>query len=708
MTTTAKAPASPTVPAITPLIKPPLAPAAAIAPAEFIPTLPIATIVASPSNPRRRFAQAALEELASSIRSRGLIQPILVRPLKDQPGKFEIVAGERRYRAAHIANLTSLPATVQQLDDLAVAEIQLMENTQRQDLNALEEAIGFQNWLKQNDPATGKPHTIDDIAGKVNKSRRHIYNRLALLKLAPEVQDAISAGTLESSKALLLTLVGNHNTQREAMEAFLEADDKGDLPGQRACANYITENLMLDLSKNVPFDPKVIDYKTAAGNIINKTCEACPRRSGNDRDLFADIKSANVCTDVVCYRLKTAAATQRKIDALDTRKVTVIRADQAKSLYGVHGRLQYSSARMDPEDAFHDVPVNSKAYGKPIGALLGDDAPLIHIENPTTHKLETFVDRDKAKRLLSKAGLTKPTASTDNNNPRSADARAREKAEQEKIAAGHKALFLAVRAQCKGALPRAAMESLAQHLFYDCDDPLLGHAWSKTPLENDRAAELHAQAVMDGIKTVSNDQLIGIIFDLILLASQCHPNAAAYKESLPVVVAKEFGLDPARIFKDAAAELKAATKPAKEKPAAPAAKKPNKPAAKPKKEPAAFARPLTVTPALQKITGTTPLPRTAITKAVWDYIKKHNLQDKVNRRMINADATLKAALDTQPQAFSMFEMSRLVDAQIVIEKKPAAPAKNKGRPKNTGVDARMQAQIDKEVLAKERKRAKKK
>lgn len=618
-TATATAAASPAVPAITPLIKP----AAAIASAEFIPTLPVANIVPSPNNPRRRFDQAKLEELAQSIGQRGLVHPILVRPLAGQAGKFEIVAGERRYRAAKIAALTSIPATVQQLDDLAVAEIQLMENERRQDLNALEEAIGYQNWIKQKHPGTDKQHTIDDIATKVKKSRRHIHNRLALLKLAPEVQDAISAGTLESSKALLLTLVGNTKLQVEVMKEYFDSAEDGELPSARDLAKHIADKYQTELTKSVPFDITVLDYRTPKGDIINKGCETCPRRSGNDRDLFADIKSANVCTDIACFRAKTAAETQRRIDKLDTKTVTVIRGKEAEKMFGRLGHFS-SSDYMEKDAAFHDVPYESKAYGQPIKKLLGKDLPITYVENPTTFKLEEVVDREKAKKLLAKAGLTKkPTSNTSDNNPRSADARAKQKLEQEQMDAGHKALFMAVRqARTSGkALPRVAMERIAALLHYECDNPILGHAWSDTPLENDVAAEKHAWAVMKDISKVSDAKLLDIVFDLALACDQSHPKSDAYKESLPVTAAKAYGLDPAKIVKDAAAEVKAAA--------------------------AAKAKPKVITP-----------PAAPVTK--------------------------------KPAA-----------------KKPAAKTNPTGRPKNKGVDAKMQAQIDKEVLAQERKRAKK-
>ncbi len=160
--------------------------------AEGIRRLPISQIRANPSQPRRRFDQAALDELAASVREHGVLQPILVRPLD---GGYEIVAGERRWRAAQAAQLHDMPALVRSLDDSSAFEIALIENVQRSDLNAIEEARGYQRL------SSDFGHTQDALAKIVGKARSHVANLLRLLALPAEVQELVENGSLSMGHA---------------------------------------------------------------------------------------------------------------------------------------------------------------------------------------------------------------------------------------------------------------------------------------------------------------------------------------------------------------------------------------------------------------------------------------------------------------------------------------------------------------------------
>ena len=160
--------------------------------------LPIETIRRNPEQPRREFAVGALDELAESIRERGVIQPILVRPLRDAPGEYQIVAGERRWRAAQLAGLRAIPALVRELDELEVMEIALIENIQRADLNALEEARGYIAMT------TRFGRSADAIAKIVGKSRSHVANTVRLTRLPASIQDHLQAGRLTAGHARAL------------------------------------------------------------------------------------------------------------------------------------------------------------------------------------------------------------------------------------------------------------------------------------------------------------------------------------------------------------------------------------------------------------------------------------------------------------------------------------------------------------------------
>ena len=159
---------------------------------------PIELIHRNPDQPRRDFADADIDELAASIREKGVLQPILVRPMPGAAGEFQIVAGERRWRAAQRAGLRHLPVVIRPLDDLEALEIAIIENVQRADLNAVEEAMGYRALMDR----FGR--TQDAVAQSVGKSRSHVANALRLLNLPEAVQLELRAGRLSAGHARAL------------------------------------------------------------------------------------------------------------------------------------------------------------------------------------------------------------------------------------------------------------------------------------------------------------------------------------------------------------------------------------------------------------------------------------------------------------------------------------------------------------------------
>jgi ParB family chromosome partitioning protein len=172
--------------------------------------VPIEFLKPNPRNPRRRFTDEELEELAASIRERGIIQPIVVRALAGAADSFEIIAGERRWRAAQRANLHDVPIVVIEATDSESLELAIIENVQRTDLNPLEEATGYERLMND------YRHTQDDVARIVGKSRSHVANTLRLLKLTAPVQAYITNGKLSAGHARML--VGQPNAEEIAEE----------------------------------------------------------------------------------------------------------------------------------------------------------------------------------------------------------------------------------------------------------------------------------------------------------------------------------------------------------------------------------------------------------------------------------------------------------------------------------------------------------
>ncbi|WP_049732649.1 ParB/RepB/Spo0J family partition protein [Rhizobium ecuadorense] len=158
--------------------------------------IPIEFVSRNPRNPRRFFDDTELHDLASSIRQHGIVQPIVVRTMgRDQ---YEIIAGERRWRAAQLAGLIEIPVIVRDVDDKTALEIAIVENVQRADLNPLEEALGYEQLIAE------YGYTQNDLGEIIGKSRSHVANSLRLLKLPDPVRDLLAAGSLSAGHARAL------------------------------------------------------------------------------------------------------------------------------------------------------------------------------------------------------------------------------------------------------------------------------------------------------------------------------------------------------------------------------------------------------------------------------------------------------------------------------------------------------------------------
>ena len=165
-------------------------------------TLPVEALTPNPNQPRTRFPEEALESLAASIRQKGIIQPLVVRPSK-LTGGYEIVAGERRWRAAQLAGLHVVPVVVRDFSDSEVIEVAIIENIQRADLNAIEEALAYRQLIER------FGHTQEKLAEALSRSRSHVANLLRLLSLPDDVQELVRSGDLSAGHARALVTLPN-------------------------------------------------------------------------------------------------------------------------------------------------------------------------------------------------------------------------------------------------------------------------------------------------------------------------------------------------------------------------------------------------------------------------------------------------------------------------------------------------------------------
>ncbi|MFD1982053.1 ParB/RepB/Spo0J family partition protein [Mesorhizobium newzealandense] len=160
--------------------------------------VPIEFLTPNPKNPRRHFGEAELTDLAQSIREHGVVQPVVARPSPTLAGRYEIIAGERRWRAAQRAGLTEIPVIIREVNDRTALELAIIENVQRTDLNAVEEALGYQQLIDDHG------YTQADLGQVIGKSRSHVANTLRLLKLPDVIRDMLVDGALSAGHARTL------------------------------------------------------------------------------------------------------------------------------------------------------------------------------------------------------------------------------------------------------------------------------------------------------------------------------------------------------------------------------------------------------------------------------------------------------------------------------------------------------------------------
>lgn len=266
----------------------------------------------SKTNPRKVFDQGKMDELRDSIKAKGILIPLVVRKIDKG---YEIVAGERRYRAARAAGLTEAPCLVRDLTDEQALETQVIENLQRDDIHPLDEAAGYQNLLK------GQKWTVETLAGKIGKSTVYVYQRLALLKLIPKLREAYAKGTIELGHALLVSKLTAEQQDR-LREYLFETNyvrTGPDQPNREVKAPrpvawlkaYIQENILTDLSKA----PWALDDAT----LVPKAgpCTACPKRSKATGGLFDDVGGGrgDCCLAPECWAAKLDAHVDRTIRA---------------------------------------------------------------------------------------------------------------------------------------------------------------------------------------------------------------------------------------------------------------------------------------------------------------------------------------------------------------------------------------------------------
>lgn len=293
--------------------------------------LPLALLQESPTNPRRRFDERGLNELAENFRSQGVLQPLLVRCIGEE--QYEVIAGARRFRAAKLAGLSEVPARIVELSDAAVRESQLTENLLREDVHPYEEAIALKGILE----LEGAHYDIPALSARLGKSQSYLTQRMRLTELHPAIAEAFLAERIGVGHALEIAKLPQTEQQRAFDAAFRSVWNGGKethvLLPVRELAAWIERNILLSLD-SVPFDKNDAALVPEAGS-----CAECAKRTGFNTLLFGTAIH-DACTDGTCYNNKLSHFIERQIAAKPT--LVQIATDYGASSAGpVLGRNRY-------------------------------------------------------------------------------------------------------------------------------------------------------------------------------------------------------------------------------------------------------------------------------------------------------------------------------------------------------------------------------
>ncbi len=270
--------------------------------------LPLAQLQESPTNPRRRFDEHSLNELAASFKSQGVLQPLLVRVIGDD--KYEVIAGARRLRAAKLAQLADVPVRVVALSDSDCVVAQLIENIQREGVHPMEEALAFDALLRLGSPR----YDIAAVAQKAGKSPAFVAQRQRLVELIPSIAEAFLADQIGVGHALEIAKLPQAQQEKAFDAAFRTVWNGGKdtrvLLPLRDLTAWIEQNILLSLD-SVPFDKNDATLVPEAGS-----CAECPKRTGFNTLLFGELGSQHdQCSDAPCYNNKLSKFVERQIVA---------------------------------------------------------------------------------------------------------------------------------------------------------------------------------------------------------------------------------------------------------------------------------------------------------------------------------------------------------------------------------------------------------
>ena len=349
-------------------------------------TVDVASLQDAPWNPRAAMDGTRLVELVHSIKDCGVLVPIVVRVTDG--GAFEVVCGHRRVEACRQLGLTEVQAVIHEdLDDDAARLIALVENVQREDLTAMDEAVAYRAMIDAG-------MSIDEVAGKASRSKSAVYQRLKLLDLSPQMQAAVGAGQVSISAAAMIASIPDDEMRAEAERTTFDELDYSEV----ATGAFVRELIEREFSANLeraPFDTADATLHESRG-----PCGECPHRTGNQADLFGGAhtgESPDMCTDPGCFRVKSQVSAQRKLAKHAAKGIETLDPDTAPDVFS-HGtdRLKGSKYVKASEKCYEDPEQRTfKALLKGSGVepvAAADERGKVHLLYPRSAVKKVLTD----------------------------------------------------------------------------------------------------------------------------------------------------------------------------------------------------------------------------------------------------------------------------------------------------------------------------
>jgi ParB family transcriptional regulator, chromosome partitioning protein len=494
-------------------------------------SVPISILVESATNPRKRFDEKNLEELAASFKTQGILAPLLVRELDES--KYEVIAGARRLRAAKLAALEKLPVRVVKLTDAEAIEAQCVENLQREDIHPLEEALGFKSLLELVEPV----YTIANIASRAGKSEAYVYGRVRLADLIPPVAEAFLKDQITIGHALLIAKLPASQQQEAFSAAFRglwtsEGNSQVLIPA-RELASWIESNILLQLA-SAPFDKQNETLVPEAGSCVN-----CPKRTGFNKLLFPDVRKDS-CTSPECFRAKIDACVKKTLEtkpqliqisaAWNSREGAPLGRNQYVELEIKKPKSNGASAKLSavqkPCDKMAEAIVMDGGKRGQVVKVCADPACRVHHPNtPSPHQVE----RERAEE--------------------------RKRIEKEKLLITTRHRILAtilqrVSAPLKKADLLAVAHYLIGHLSYSQVPALAKRHKVEAKKDSASAQELLAKQV----GTYDESELCKLLLEISLLDS-AYQRSTASSDDVVMDAAKRYRVDTEKLQKAVAKEL---------------------------------------------------------------------------------------------------------------------------------------------------------